>query len=396
MKKNREDLAYFGGKKSFDAFLPVGQINVPRWEKFEEMVEGIFHRKYYSHHGPLAQEFEEKLCSFLKVKHCVTITNATIALMISLKALNLPARAKILVPAYTFAASVQAITWAGYEPIFCDVDRKTHLLCKDEVLKHIDKTHAILAVHLWGNACNIEELEELSARYKVPLLFDAAHAIGNIYKGRYIGNFGRAEIFSFHATKILSCAEGGAIATNDDAFAETVRNLRSSHGRREQVPVSINCNGRFSEFQAAMGLLSLEEFYENCEQNRIKICKYKDLLSSVRGIKILTSRMDFDNAQYLVLEIDEKLFGLSRDQLSALLHSENILSRKYFTPGMHKVVPYKDDFPEFMNALPVTDELSKCVMQLPSGRKVKLEDIEKICELIVFINKNAHRIREKI
>ena len=399
MKRTVSDLAISGGRKMFPETLPVGQISVPAWSRFKAMADGIFDRRYYSNHGVLAQEFEKKLCNLLGVKHAVTMTNATIGLSLACKALGLPSGGRVIVPAFTFAASVQALTWAGLEPVFCDVDPLTHNISAATVapLLHTPGVCAILGVHLWGNVCDIEGLQELANSQGILLFFDAAHAVGCTHHGMGVGGFGKCEIFSFHATKILSATEGGCVATNDDVIAERLRNLRSSYGRRATVPIPVNANGRFSEMQAAFGLLSLEDFPQNCERNKQRMECYRSGLEGVPGIHFLLPTPDEKhNFQYVVFEIDEVAFGLSRDQLVHVLEAENILARRYFIPGMHRSPPYSTEFPQYLDALPGTDALCKRVMQLPSGEVISLEVIQKICEIIRFIQHHAQEIRERL
>jgi len=399
MKQQLNDLAFWGGPKLLAAVLPVGQINIPEWERFETLANGIFDRRYYSNHGVLAQDFEEKLCQLLQVRHAVTVTNATIGLALACKALALEPGDKVVVPGFTFAATVQALTWAGLEPVFCDIDPLTHSVSAATVAPCLETpgVRAILAVHLWGNACPVHELETLARERDMLIFFDSAHGIGCTYKGKALGGFGSCEIFSFHATKILSATEGGCIATNDDRIAERARNLRSSYGRRENVDIPVNANGRFSEMQAAFGLLSLEDFPGNCVQNEKRMRLYHEGLRDVPGIRfLLPTPGERHNYQYVVMEIEEKEFGLSRDELVRILEAENILARRYFVPGMHRCVPYKTQFPHYVDALPVTDALCAKVMQVPSGQRVTDNDIAVICDLICFIQAHARELKKRL
>lgn len=399
MKHALGDLAYFGGFPLFPSVLPVGQIHVPAWKRFQAMADGIFDRRYYANHWILTQELEENLCELLQVRHVVTMTNATVGLSLACKALELEKGGKVIVPAFTFAATVQALTWAGLEPLFCDVDPQTHAITPQTIL-HLLETPgvvAVLGVHLWGTACDINGLSRLCAMKGIKLFFDAAHAIGCTYHGRPIGNFGDCEVFSFHATKILSATEGGCVATNDDALAERLRNLRSSYGRRANVKIPINANGRFSEMQAAFALLSLEDFPQHCEENRQKMLAYLQRLEGISGLRFIRPLAEErQNYQYVVMEIEEARFGLSRDAVVRLLAAENIHARRYFIPGMHRVPPYSSNKRFQPVALPCTEELCMKVMQFPSGAVVTIEDIHKVCDFISFLKKNAEEIRERL
>lgn len=396
MKQYISQLGIFGHEPLFGSILPVGQINLPDEDRFREMFHGIFQRRYYTNHGMLAVELEDSLCRLFGTRNALVMTNATICLSLICKALGLPTGGKVIVPAFTFAATVQALTWAGLEPVFCDVDPASHCLTGDLVasLANGEGVCAILGVHLWGNACDVSGLQHVAAEYGLKIFFDAAHAIGCTLDGEPIGGFGACEAFSFHATKILNSAEGGCVSTNNDELAEKLRNLRSSYGRRERVETSIDGYGRFSEAQAALGLISLEDFPKNCESNRKKIKLYSEGLASVPGIRILSpTPREMHNYQYMVLEIEESTFGLSRDELVHVLKAENIHARRYFVPGMHRCVPYNKQFPQFVEALPITDSLCSKVMQLPSGQRVTEEHIGDICLLLRFIQEHAAAIK---
>lgn len=390
-KRSVSDLAIFGGQKMFPEVLPVGQMHIPSWQRFQRITHGIFDRAYYTNHGVLAQELEEKLCGLFQTRNAVTVTNATIGLSLAAVAMGL--KGKVIVPSFTFAATAQALSWAGLTPVFCDINPQTHTIDAASIKPLLEKHDiaAVLGVHLWGNACAIDEIEALAREYGAKVFYDAAHAVGSTYKGVPIGNFGECEVFSFHATKVLNATEGGCVATNNDDLAEILRNLRSSYGRRKNTPIPINANGRFSEFQAAFCLLSLEDFEKNCESNRQKLETYQKCLEGMPGLKIMPpARGEKNNCQYVVMEIDKEKFGLSSKELGKIIGAENIFARHYFLPGLHKSPPYRD---EPQPDLPNTDALCEKVIQLPSGAKVTIPDIERICQLIDFIHKNAGEIR---
>ncbi|MDR2507587.1 MAG: aminotransferase class I/II-fold pyridoxal phosphate-dependent enzyme [Candidatus Accumulibacter sp.] len=396
------DLAILGGEALFAQKLPAGQVNIPEWERFEKISTGIFERKYYSNHGPLAQEFEERLIALFGTKHACTVTNATIGLALASKISGLKPGDRVIVPAFTFAATVQALTWAGLIPVFCDVDPLTHTMTAQTAAPLLNgpdsrEIRAILGVHLWGNACDIESLDALAREHGLLLFFDAAHAVGCTHKGISFGNFGACEVFSFHAAHALNSTEGGCVATNDDELAERVRNIRSSYGRHATVPIPVNANGRFSEMQAAFGLLSLEDFPENCARNARRFHAYADGLKAVPGLRFLqASPGERHNHQYVILEVDEKDFGLCRDDLARILNAENVSARGHFMPGMHRCPPYRDRFPQYVHALPVTDRLCERVMQLPSGQIVTDEHIAGICALVRFVHEHAEELSKAL
>lgn len=396
LKLKVDDLAIFSDKPIFQNTIPVGQLNMPKWELFETKFRDIFERQYYTNQGPLVDEFEEKLQNYLGVKHAICMVNATIALIISAKAMGLTG--KVICPAFTFIATAQSLSWANLEPVFCDIDPSTHQMSTEFVSNMIDdEVSAILGVHLWGNPCSPGELENIAEKNNIQIYFDAAHAFGCSFSNKKVGNFGKLEVFSFHATKILNATEGGCVCTNDDYIASKLRNIRSSYGAREAVDIPFTGNGRMSEAQAAMGLLSLDEIETNIKRNGSHFDIYKQELSSVNGISVISPSVnDVNNYQYMVIVISKNDFGLSRDDLHKILQAENISCRKYFSPGIHRSIPYCRDLPGYIDILPNTDEISNSVMQLPLGQQLTNSCIYKICEIIKFSHENATELNQKV
>lgn len=370
-------------KPLFDNPLHVGQLNFPNWEKAEKKFRKIFDNKYYTNHGPMVRELEEKLAEYLGVKHVVAMTNATIGLMIAAKALDV--KGQIICPSFTFLATAQSLSWAGAKPFFCDVEIGSHCLDTQKVLDVVENNEigGILGVHLWGNTCNVEELEKIARQKNIPLYFDAAHAFGCTRNGVKVGSFGSLEVFSFHATKILNAGEGGCVCTNDDFLAKRLRNIRSSYGAGEIVEIPFTGNGRMSEIQAAMALMSLEDIDFNITRNKNVHASYARYLGDIRGLKLLmpSSLDDINNFQYVVIEIDKNDFGMSRDSLVQCLVENNIMAKKYFAPPVHLIYPFYEDS-ELRTQMNVTNVLSEKLLQLPSGSFVDELCVEKICTLI--------------
>lgn len=394
-KMNKKDFALFGAPPAFDQPLPVGQLYFPSWERYEEAFRGIFERQYYTEYGPLNQQLEQKLQQFLGVKHAICVTNATIGLMMVADAMGLSG--KVILPAFTFIASAQSLGWAGLEPVFCDVDPDTHHIDLEQIRALIDKdVSAIMGVHLWGGACDPKGLAELAVAHGVQLYFDAADAFGCAVDGVRVGNFGRAEVFSFHATKILSASEGGCICTNDGDLAARLRTMRSTAGAGKTVEVTRTVNGRMSEAQAAIALMSLEDFPANQKNNERLYRLYEAQLAAIPGIHLVNpTGVSFTNYQYVVCRVDEREFGLSRDLLIALLKAENVTARRYFYPGVHRSIPYVHELPQYVERLPNTDNLSASCIQLPIGALVSAESVARICNILTKARRASAEIRSQ-
>ncbi len=390
------DLAILGASPAFPVPLPVGQLDFPDWGDYESAFRSIFDRQYYTNQGPLVNLLEERLSTRLQVRHAICVTNATIGLSMVAEALEVGAR--VIIPAFTFIATAQSLLWTGRMPVFCDVDPQTHHLDIAHLEQLLEEgADAILAVNLWGGACRVHEIESLAQRYGVPLYFDSAQAFGSTVGGRTIGSFGKAEVFSFHATKMMNTTEGGCITTNEDDVAERLRNIRSSYGVRTVVHVDRTANGRMSEAQAAIGLLSLDVVDSRMTRNRALHDAYQSMLAGLPGLKILAPQnVDSSNYQYLICEIDEREFGLSRDELHQALHAENIVARRYFTPGIHRAPPFSALMQKSDESLPMTDRLCATVLQLPLGARVGQADVGLVCEKIWRIQKLARAVKERL
>jgi dTDP-4-amino-4,6-dideoxygalactose transaminase len=390
------NFALFGGTPEFENSLPIGQLYFPSWDRYEAAFRGIFERQYYTNQGPLVEGLEDKLQTFLGVKHAICVANATIGLTMAAEAMGLTG--KVILPAFTFIASAQSLAWTGIEPLFCDIDPTTHQLALDQVAMRIDKdVSAIMGVNLWGGSCNPRALSELASNHGIPLYFDSAHAFGCKVDDIHIGNFGQMEVFSFHATKILSATEGGCVCTNDDYLAARLRNIRSSYGFAHPVEVAKTSNGRMSEAQAAIALMSLEDFSANRENNQMLYRQYQRYLEDIPGLRLVEpSGVSYSNYQYMVCLVDESQFGISRDQLLALAKAENINVRRYFYPGAHRTVPYAEQFPEYLDRLPNTDQICSSCIQLPIGALVSPQDVERICNVLSRIQSSAALIRARL
>ena len=365
----------------FAESLHVGRPNLGDRERLFERFADILDRRWLTNDGPYVQEFEQEVGAYLGVKHCVAVCNATIGLQIAIRALGLTG--EVIVPSFTFPATVHSLHWEGVTPVFCDVDPTTHNVDVVDVERLISpNTTGIVGVHLWGNACDDGALSDLSRRHGLRLLYDAAHAFGCSHGGRMIGNFGDCEVFSFHATKFLNSAEGGAIVTNDAELAHSLRQLRN-FGLKAGAVESVGTNAKMTEFCAAMGLTSLESRDEFIERNRENHAAYLDAFSTIPGIRLLFGQTsEQHNWQYVVAEVDRRIAGVSRDEVVAALHSQNVLAKKYFSPGCHRMPPYAATHDAARSPLPHTELLCDRLLQLPTGSGVTRLDIARIVDFM--------------
>ena len=390
MKNSPSEFAILGGTREFAVEQHVGQLYFPEWEQYEAAMRGIVDRKYYTNHGPLVRELEARLEDFLQIRNAVTVTNATVGLYLACLALGL--EGQILMPSFTFIAAAQAAVLAGLDPVLCDVDPRTHQMTPATVERALEaRVSAVCPVNLWGGTCDIPALDDWARSHDLSLIFDSAHGFGIETTEGKLGRFGRAEVFSFHATKILTATEGGCVCTDDDELAERIRNMRSNYGIRRPMPVRLTVNARMSEAQAAIALASLEVIDERVANNRVIFDTYRSVLDTVPGVRLVQpSNVSRSNYQYVVIEIDDDLFGLSRDLLRSVLRAEGVRARRYFKPGIHRSVPFDTLYPQYVEALPVTDRLCDTVLQLPIGALGTTEDAERIGSLICDAHAHAN------
>lgn len=381
-KRAVTDLAIFGGAPTFDEQLHVGRPNVGDRARLFERMNDMLDRRWLTNNGRYVQELEARLAEMLGVKHCIAMCNATIGLEIAVRALGL--KGEVIVPSFTFVATAHALQWQEITPIFCDVDPKTHNVDPASVEQMITpRTSGIIGVHLWGRACPVEDLAQLARRHDLRLIYDAAHAFACSHGGRMIGGFGDAEVFSFHATKFFNTFEGGAVTTNDGELAAKMRLMKNFGFAGYDRVTYIGTNGKMSEVAAAMGLTSLESIDEFIAVNRANYLRYRDGLKDIPGVRAITyDEADRNNYQYVVLEIDETRAGVSRDELMQILHAENVVARRYFYPGCHRMEPYRSYYPHTGLVLPVTEQLVGQTLLLPNGTAVGESEIDEICAVI--------------
>jgi dTDP-4-amino-4,6-dideoxygalactose transaminase len=257
-------------------------------------------------------------------------------------------------------------------------------------------TTGIIGVHLWGRPCALEALADIASRHNLKLLYDAAHAFGCTFNGQMLGSFGHAEVFSFHATKFLNSFEGGAVVTNDDELAQKIRLMQNFGFAGRDNVIYIGTNGKMSEVSAAMGLTSLESMDKFTSTNYQNYKQYQQELADIPGLKLLTfDETEKCNYQYIVLIIDQSITNISRDQLIAVLEAENVLARRYFYPGCHRMEPYRSYQPHAGLLLPNTEQLALQVITLPTGTAVSVQEISEICHIIRLAITNSDKLTEK-
>jgi len=379
--RSKADLAINGAPPAFAEPLHVGRPNIGDRAKFLQKVDQILDNRWLTNNGPMVQEFEVRIAKHLGVKHCVAMCNGTVALEIAIRALGL--EGEVIVPSWTFVATAHALYWQSITPVFADIDPATHNLDPDAVRRMITpRTSGIIGVHIWGRAAPIDELQAIADEYGLKLMFDAAHAFGCSYAGQTIGRFGACEVLSFHATKFFNTFEGGAVVTNDDKLAETMRLMRNFGFSGYDNVIHPGTNGKMIEVCAAMGLVNLEHIDSVIEANHSNYGAYQEALDGIPSLDILKyDELERNNFQYIVLEVDSD-FPVRRDEIIAALHAENVLARKYFWPGCHGMQPYNSLFPDAALMLTNTTQIADRVIVLPNGTTLSTKDVNVIGKII--------------
>jgi dTDP-4-amino-4,6-dideoxygalactose transaminase len=395
MKNSIEDLYIFGGEPLFGEPLHVGRPNRPDKAAFFQHADDIWESAWLTNNGPKVQQFEKELQQMLGVKHAIAVCNATIGLQIAIRALGITG--EVIVPSFTFVATAHSLEWQGITPVFCDVDADTHCMDPARIEQLITpRTTGILPVHLWGNPCDVAAIQTLADKHNLKILYDAAHAFGCEHAGKMIGNFGDAEVFSFHATKILNTFEGGCITTNDDEVARVIR-LMINFGfiGKDQV-THVGSNGKMSEISAAMGLASLKELNAFIAHNSSNYQHYKRRIADMPYLSIIEhDETETRNFHYIIVRVADDA-DISRDAIVKTLEQENVLARRYFHPGCHRMEPYKSCYPNVSSLLPVTEKLTEVLFCLPNSTATSDADVEKVCDLLQLIMQNSQEISRKV
>jgi dTDP-4-amino-4,6-dideoxygalactose transaminase len=394
LKKSFEELAVFTGQPAFATPLHVGTPGAVDNDAFLERVQDVLERRWFTNDGPFVQEFERLVAEETGVEHCIALCNGTLALELAFRASELTG--EVILPSFTFVATAHALLWHGLTPVFCDVDERTHNLDPAHVEQLITaRTSAIVGVHVWGRPAYSDDLGRLAQEHGLRLFFDAAHAVGCSYEGRAVGGRGDAEILSFHATKVVNTFEGGAVLTSDAGMADRLRLLRNFGFVGYDDARSVGVNGKLPEISAAMGLTSLERLPETIDANRRKYERYRSALAGLPGVGVVEYlETERHNYHYLVLELDPAACPLARDDLVRVLHAENVLARRYFHPGCHRMEPYLSLYPGL--SLPATERLAARVVTLPAGAALELEDVVAVAGLVRLIVENAGDLPERL
>ena len=364
-----------------DNNILVTRSSMPSMEEYIEEIRSIWDSHWLTNMGEKHKALQAELQKYMGVPAVELLTNGHMALELSLQAMNL--QGEVITTLFTFASTTHAIVRNGLEPVFCDIDPETYTMDVTQIERLItDRTCAILPVHVYGNVCNIEEIERIAHKYGLKVLYDAAHTFGETYKGQGIGNFGDASCFSFHATKVFNTIEGGAVCYRDPDMGRRLYELKNFgiHGPEEVD--AVGANAKMNEFCAAMGLCNLRHVDEEIAKRRAVVERYREHLEGVDGLRLNVQQPEVrSNYAYFPVVFDENLFGASRNEVMDALAQNGIGARKYFYPLTNTFECFHGKYD--VDATPVALHVAKRVLTLPLYADLSMEDVDRICKIVL-------------
>lgn len=355
---------------------------LPPLEEFQPYIQKIWNNHILTNGGPFHKELEAELCKHLGVNYISLFSNGTLALITALQALQITG--EVITTPFSFVATTHSLWWNGIKPVFVDIDPITLNLDPARIEVAItEKTTAIMPVHVYGTPCDDKSISAIAKKHNLKLIYDAAHAFNVRENGHSVANYGDLSILSFHATKVFSTIEGGAIISHTAEMKRYIDDLKNFGFRDEITVVAPGINAKMNEFQAAYGLLSLKYVNEAIAKRKIIADHYCELLSDIKGVSVLKSDNNIShNYSYFPIFIDSERYGRTRDELYEELKTQNIFSRRYFYPLISDFEPYcklaSAKHENLMNA----KNISNNVLCLPIYPELSLENIENIVNII--------------
>ena len=359
----------------------VTRSSMPPMEEYIEEIKELWDSHWLTNMGTKHKELEKGLKEYLEVEGISLFSNGHMALELAIQAMNLTG--EVITTPFTFASTTHAIVRNGLTPVFCDINPEDYTLDVEKLESLItDKTSAIVPVHVYGNVCNVEEIDRIARKHGLKVIYDAAHTFGVKYKDQGIGAFGDASMFSFHATKVYNSIEGGAISFNNDEFGLDLYRLKNFGIRSEEVVDEVGANAKMNEFQAAMGICNLRHVDEEIAKRSKVYARYMERLSEVEGLQLLKKQEHVTpNYAYFPVVFHEELFGASRNEVYDRLKEQDICARKYFYPLTNAYDCYRGKYDA--NDTPVALRISKRVLTLPIYADLSMEDVDRICDAVL-------------
>ena len=365
----------------------VTQSSMPEYEEYISEIKDIWESHWLTNMGTKHKELQARLIEYLDLNQIDLFTNGHMALELSLQALDLKAGGEVITTPFTFASTTHAIVRNGFKPVFCDVNPVdfTMDVTKIESLITSD-TVAIMPVHVYGNICDVEEIDRIAKKHNLKVIYDAAHVFGVKYKDRGIGFFGDVSCFSFHATKVFNSIEGGCACFSDPEFGRRLFEMKNFGIKNQEEVEFVGANAKMNEFCAAMGLCNLRHVDSEIAKRKAVVELYRERLLKVPGIQLSPIQENVQsNYAYFPVIFDEKTFGCTRDEVFAQLGAHDVCARKYFYPLTNAFQCFHGEYD--VNETPVALYLSEHVLTLPLYADLDLKDVDRICDIIINMKK---------
>lgn len=358
----------------------VTQSSMPPYEEYIEAIKPLWESHWLTNMGTYHKQLEEALKEYLDVPELSLMVNGHMALELAIQSFDFPEGSEVITTPFTFISTTHAIVRNRLKPVFCDVKEEDGTIDETKIEDLItEHTVAIVPVHVYGNVCNVEEIQRIADKYNLKVIYDAAHAFGVTYKGKGIGNYGDASIFSFHATKVFNTIEGGAVTFSDHKMYEKLYNLKNFGIRGEELVTSVGANAKMNEFCAIMGLCNLKHLDEAIQARKERFEYYVGQLQDFKEIRILKKIEESNNYSYFPILFDMNISD-KRDEVYNYLKENNIYCRKYFYPITADAACFKNRYKN--TYLPIARELTKRVLVLPLYEKLELYNIKRICSIM--------------
>jgi dTDP-4-amino-4,6-dideoxygalactose transaminase len=350
----------------------VTQPSLAPLDEFTDLLKGVWERGILTHNGPLVQRLEKEISEKLGLEHFITVTNGTIAIQMAIKALGI--KGEIITTPFTWVATLSAIQWEGCTPVFCDIDPDTLNIDPNKIEAAItENTVAIMPVHVFGNPCDVEAIEEIARKHGLKVIYDAAHAIGSTYNGKSVLAYGDVSATSLHATKLLNTAEGGGCITTDKELHEKIKRIRFFGHNDSKDIVEEGFNGKITELHAALGISNMKYYDEVLQDRKIKYALYKEALKDLPSVRFQTIKFGESNYSYfpIIFDTEEHLLIVEK-----VMHDAQIFPRRYFYPAVNTftaIVPYVQ--------MPFSEDIAKRILCLPLYWNLKISELRRIIEL---------------
>lgn len=361
----------------------VTRSSMPSYEEYCEEIKELWDSHWLTNMGVKHKKLQKELENYLEVPHCILYTNGHLALENAIAALNLPKGGEVITTPFTFASTTHAIVRNGLVPVFCDIKEDDYTIDVSRMESLItDNTVAIVPVHVYGNMCNIEEIDRISKKYGLKVVYDAAHAFGVKYKGQSSACFGDASMFSFHATKVFNTIEGGCVCFKNDSWVPLLNDMKNFGIHGPEVVAYIGGNAKMNEFQAAMGICNMKHLNEEIQKRKMIGDHYRERLSGVEGIKLCVIQEHVEsNYAYFPVVFDG--YKYTRNEVFERLAEHGIGARKYFYPLTSSFECYKNYPTAGSEKTPIAQHIALRVLTLPLYADLSIENVDKICDVIL-------------